>query len=135
MKLFLGPLPFGPIELRLCWEQNPPRNFTANAAGPADARSRVSSGEKLLKRSDSIPHNFEKKGRVMADDRELLTVKEVGDLLQVHPGTLYKMAREGNIPAFRIGSDWRFRKDAILRWMAEKSMQAHLGESGRQFKS
>jgi excisionase family DNA binding protein len=83
----------------------------------------VSSDEKLLKRSDSIPHNFRKRERVMADDRELLTVKEVGDLLQVHPGTLYKMAREGKIPGFRVGTEWRFRKDVIRRWMAEKSMQ------------
>jgi excisionase family DNA binding protein len=59
----------------------------------------------------------------MADDRELLTVKEVGDLLQVHPGTLCKLAREGKIPGFRVGTEWRFRKDVIRRWMAEKSMQ------------
>jgi hypothetical protein len=28
VKLSLGPLPFGPIELRLCWEQNPRRRGT-----------------------------------------------------------------------------------------------------------
>jgi excisionase family DNA binding protein len=60
----------------------------------------------------------------MADDREVLTVKEVCDLLRVHPTTLYKMARQGKIPSFRIVSEWRFRKDAILRWMAEKSAHA-----------
>jgi excisionase family DNA binding protein len=46
-----------------------------------------------------------------------MTVKEVCDLL-------HKMARQGKIPAFRIGADWRFWKDAIKRWMAEKSMCA-----------
>jgi excisionase family DNA binding protein len=71
----------------------------------------------------------------MAGDRELLTVKEVCDLLRVHPTTLYKMARQGKIPSFRIVSEWRFRKDAILQWMAEKSAHARAGESGRQFKS
>jgi excisionase family DNA binding protein len=60
----------------------------------------------------------------MADDREVLTVKEVCDLLRVHPATLYKLAREGKIPSFRIVSEWRFRKDAVLRWMAEKSAHA-----------
>ena len=60
----------------------------------------------------------------MADDQEVLTVKDVCNLLQVHPTTLYKMVKQGKIPAFRIGSDWRFRKDAIVRWMAEKSMYA-----------
>ena len=40
----------------------------------------------------------------MADDREVLTVKEVCELLRVHPTTLYKMAVEGKIPTFRVGS-------------------------------
>jgi excisionase family DNA binding protein len=57
----------------------------------------------------------------MADD-DILTVKEICDLLQVHPSTLYKLIREGKIPSFRIGSEWRFRKDVIGRWMAEESI-------------
>jgi hypothetical protein len=34
------------------------------------------------------------------------------------------MVRQGKIPSFRVGADWRFRKDLIERWMAEKSMSA-----------
>jgi excisionase family DNA binding protein len=60
----------------------------------------------------------------MAGDREVLTVREVGHLLQVHPTTVYKLVRQGKIPSFRIGSYWRFRTDLIERWMAEKSMYA-----------
>ena len=58
----------------------------------------------------------------MESGQEVLTIKEVCDLLQVHPSTIYKLVRAGGIPAFRIGSDWRFRKDEIERWVAEKSM-------------
>jgi excisionase family DNA binding protein len=57
-------------------------------------------------------------------DHEILTVKEISDLLQVHQSTIYKMVRQGKIPSFRVGADWRFRKDLIERWMAEKSMSA-----------
>jgi excisionase family DNA binding protein len=57
-------------------------------------------------------------------DHELLTIKEICDLLQVHQSTIYKMVRQGKIPSFRVGSDWRFRKDLIERWMAEKSTAA-----------
>jgi excisionase family DNA binding protein len=60
----------------------------------------------------------------MASDDEILTVKEVCELLRVHRSTVYKLVREGKIPSFRIGSDWRFRKDMLLRWIAEKSMRA-----------
>ena len=58
----------------------------------------------------------------MESGNEILTIKEVCDLLQVHPTTLYKLIRQGKIPSFRIGADWRFRRDEIERWMAEKSM-------------
>jgi excisionase family DNA binding protein len=57
----------------------------------------------------------------MATVHEVLTLKELCDLLRVHPSTIYKLLREGRIPSFRIGSEWRFRRDVILRWMAEKS--------------
>jgi excisionase family DNA binding protein len=58
----------------------------------------------------------------MEIDHEVLTVKEICDLLQVHPSTVYKLVRQRKIPSFRIGSDWRFRRDVIMRWMAERSM-------------
>jgi excisionase family DNA binding protein len=57
----------------------------------------------------------------MAAD-EVLTMKEICDLLQVNQSTLYKLVRRGSIPGFRVGSDWRFRRDVIERWMVELSM-------------
>ena len=62
--------------------------------------------------------------RPMAGDRVVLTVREVGALLRVHPTTIYKLTKEGKIPSFGIGPYWRFRMDVIERWMAEKSMHA-----------
>ena len=62
--------------------------------------------------------------RPMACDREFLTVREVCELLRIHPTTVYKLVKQGKIPSFRIGSYWRFRTDVIERWMAEKSMYA-----------
>lgn len=53
----------------------------------------------------------------MADDQDILTVKEICELLRVHPSTVYKLLREGKIPGFRIGNEWRFRRDVIMRWM------------------
>jgi excisionase family DNA binding protein len=67
---------------------------------------------------------FQEKERIMAGNYEVLTVKEVCEILRVHPTTVYKLTRQGKIPSFRIGTDWRFRADQIERWMAEKSMYA-----------
>jgi excisionase family DNA binding protein len=57
----------------------------------------------------------------MEIDHEFLAVKEICDLLQVHPSTIYKLIQQDKIPSFRVGSDWRFRRDLIERWMAERS--------------
>ena len=57
-------------------------------------------------------------------DHDILRVKDLCDLLQVHQSTVYKLIRAGKIPTFRIGSDWRFRRDLIERWMTEGTVGA-----------
>ncbi len=56
----------------------------------------------------------------MAKDKEILTAKEVADYLNVHPLTVHRYAREGRIPAFKIGTDWRFHKKYIEQWIRDK---------------
>jgi excisionase family DNA binding protein len=58
----------------------------------------------------------------MPSDDEILTIKELCDLLRIHPSTLYKLTKRGQIPGFRVGADWRFHRNAIARWIGEKSM-------------
>jgi excisionase family DNA binding protein len=53
----------------------------------------------------------------LANVDQILTVWEVAELLRITRQTVYRLAREGKIPAFRIGTDWRFRRDAIDRFM------------------
>ena len=60
----------------------------------------------------------------MAIDHEILTVKEVSELLKVAQGTVYKLVKEGRIPAFKIGRDRRFRKDQMVHWIAEQTIAA-----------
>jgi excisionase family DNA binding protein len=66
--------------------------------------------------------NFKRKDNAMAGNFEVLTAKEVSDVLHIHPHTVYKLAKTGKIPSFRIGTEWRFRSDLIQRWMIELSM-------------
>jgi excisionase family DNA binding protein len=47
----------------------------------------------------------------------VLNTEEAATLLQIHPKTLQKMAREGTVPAFRIGDLWRFRASALDDWL------------------
>ena len=51
----------------------------------------------------------------------LLTVKEVASLLRVSAQTLYKMLEAGEIPAVKVGSQWRFDRDKIREWIANQA--------------
>jgi excisionase family DNA binding protein len=55
-------------------------------------------------------------------DHDILTMKDLCDLLHVHQSTVYKLVKKGKIPGFQIGSDWRFRRDQIERWLVERTM-------------
>jgi excisionase family DNA binding protein len=47
---------------------------------------------------------------------KVLTVKELSNYLRVHPSTIYRQLRKGRLPAFKVGSDWRFNLESIDRW-------------------
>jgi excisionase family DNA binding protein len=44
---------------------------------------------------------------------EVLTVAEVAAFLRVNRSTVYKLIRRGELPAFKVGSDWRFNRVQI----------------------
>lgn len=44
---------------------------------------------------------------------ELLTTRQVQDLLQVDRTTIYRMVESGRLPALRVGKQWRFARDAV----------------------
>ncbi len=56
----------------------------------------------------------------MSKFKEIMTTREVADYLKLHPLTVHRYARDGKIPAFKIGTDWRFHKKYIERWIQEK---------------
>ena len=46
-------------------------------------------------------------------DKEFYTVKELATLLAVNPVTIYRLAKRGALPVYRIGSVKRFRREDI----------------------
>ena len=53
------------------------------------------------------------------EDR-ILTLKELSAYLKIPESTLYKVVREGVIPAQKIGKHWRFSKQAIDAWISNR---------------
>lgn len=50
-----------------------------------------------------------------------LTVKQVAEYLQLSTMMVYKLAQNGEIPAAKIGSSWRFDRDEVDEWLSSKS--------------
>ena len=51
---------------------------------------------------------------------EILTIEEVARYLRVSERTVYEWAQKGEIPAGKIGTVWRFKKDDIESWVDER---------------
>ena len=50
---------------------------------------------------------------------ELLTTRELADLLRLNEKKVYQLVREGGIPHVRITGKWLFPKWHVLRWLEE----------------
>ena len=50
----------------------------------------------------------------------VMTVRDVSAYLKVHPSTIYRLLKRHKIPAFHVGSDWRFNVESIDRWRLEQ---------------
>ena len=49
---------------------------------------------------------------------DVLTPSQVAELLQVEEKTVRDLARRGEIPARKIGREWRFSRRAVLDWLS-----------------
>jgi two-component system response regulator (stage 0 sporulation protein F) len=61
------------------------------------------------------------------DVDQIMTIEEVARYLSLHELTVRRLAREGEIPAFKIGRQWRVKKDLLDRWI-EREVMRNIGE-------
>jgi excisionase family DNA binding protein len=55
---------------------------------------------------------------------EILTLPEVARLLKVAEKTVYTMAQKGELPAFKVGGQWRFRRTDLDAWIDAKTRRS-----------
>jgi len=48
---------------------------------------------------------------------QIMTLREVATYLGLHAMTVYKLTREGRVPAAKIGGQWRFKRDVLDEWL------------------
>src|SRR5947209_658959 len=51
---------------------------------------------------------------------EILKLPEVAQLLKVAEKTVYTMAQKGELPAFKVRGQWRFKRVDIDRWIEQQ---------------
>ncbi len=58
----------------------------------------------------------------------ILTVREVAEYLRMSETKVYRLVKQRQLPVFRIGKSWRFRKDLLDEWLSqctESSLKAN----------
>lgn len=51
---------------------------------------------------------------------EIMTIKEVAKYLKMNEKTIYNLIKKKEIPAFKVGGNWRFKKSIIDKWIEER---------------
>ena len=61
------------------------------------------------------------------DVSEIMTIEQVARYLSLHELTVRRLAREGEIPAFKVGRQWRVKRELLDSWI-EREAYRNLGE-------
>ena len=52
---------------------------------------------------------------------QLLTLEQVAEYLNVDKFTVYRLISGRDLPAFKVGNQWRFKKQLIENWLKKNS--------------
>ncbi len=50
-------------------------------------------------------------------NESVLTIKQIAEYLNVTERTIYNLLQRGELPGFKVGMAWRFRKEDIDKWI------------------
>ncbi len=51
---------------------------------------------------------------------EILTIEDVAAYLKAGKKTVYRLAQRGELPGFKLGATWRFRRSELSSWIASR---------------
>ena len=56
----------------------------------------------------------------MPSDKHYLSVEEVAGRFGVNVTTVYRLVKQGKLPAFKVGNQWRFSQARLEEWVADR---------------
>lgn len=63
-----------------------------------------------------------------------MTVREVASYLNVDEKTIYRLAKRGDLPGFKVAGTWRFKKGDINEWIERQKSVATSPQKQRDIK-
>ena len=72
----------------------------------------------------AVPYNRPNVVREPFTEARLLTVNEVADLLRVSRMTVYRLIKQGEMPALRVGRGYRLRDEDVQSYLIERYTEA-----------
>jgi excisionase family DNA binding protein len=60
----------------------------------------------------------------------ILSTKEAGLLIRMSPNKLRVLAEAGEVPAFRVGKNWRYRREDLVDWVSRQVAASAEGQGG-----
>jgi len=60
----------------------------------------------------------------------VLTIKDIATILKLAEKTVYSMAQNAELPAFKVRGQWRMRRVDFDRWMAARAKTATTRKAG-----
>ena len=66
-------------------------------------------------------HMEEIHARQRGENISIMTVHDVASYLRLSEAKVYRLAKEGLVPSFRLGKSWRFRRDLIDEWTIKET--------------
>lgn len=64
-------------------------------------------------------------------DHDILNLEQAAGFLGISEKTLIKLLREEHVPARKIGREWRFSREALIRWLAAGDSVRYINQDER----
>lgn len=79
--------------------------------------------------SARVSEIFKRTGMVMQPE-PAMTVRDVAGYLNVDEKTVYRLAKRGELPGFKVAGSWRFKRGDLDTWIDQQKQAAQNNSEG-----
>ncbi len=57
----------------------------------------------------------------LGENNTIMTVRDVANYLRLSEAKVYRLAKGGFVPSFRLGKSWRFKRELLDEWIIKET--------------